>query len=164
VVPVVSRRELVVVILEGGAVHAEALQLELTPLDGPREERTRSLGRGDGTYRFFGLEPGASYWLWAGPTPSGRHVHVAVGPETREVTASLVPGLTIRGTVRGSAEGFLVEVADRGIHVETEVQNGAFQLVGVPPGTWTVVLVDGSPAQRRQAVAGGTVTFDVAER
>ena len=114
--------------------------LRLTPVDdvGAARELWKV---DDGVYRVGGLDPDMSYWLWMGPTDTGRYAYAEVAPGVEEVTLRFQRCGTIQGRVDLPAEHgrVLARIAQRGVRIEAEARSdGTFTLIGVPPGSWTV--------------------------
>lgn len=170
VVVLESPRDLTVSVEGGDPGREEELRVVLTRrLDGESEGPVHTCWTDDAEgCRFRGLEPGASYWVRAGPTPSGRTAYDEVDAATRHVTLGLVPGGVVRGRVSLPADcmGAWARIRERGVYTLAEVHpSGTFQLLGVPPGRWTVVVecygVPEPLSGRASASPGETVEIEL---
>lgn len=172
VVPVHSRRDLRVVFAQGSPRPSTPGRVRLTHR-GPAGDATLHGvdWMSDVACLFRGLEPGARYVVWAGPTETGRYAYVEVGPTTTEVELTLVPGGVIAGSVALPAERYdaSARIAERGVLLHTRVRDdGSFDLLGVPPGTWTVEVTCDLPSgrsrsARARAAPGDTLHLELDE-
>ncbi len=168
-VVVESRRDLRIVFPEGDPGRTQHLRMRITRRDGAGEgPRTDTHYDNDGEFLFRGLEPQARYWVWAGPTETGRHVYLEVPPGVEEVEARLVPGGVVQGTVvlPPKAVHAWVAIQERGIVTRAKIRgDGSFDLIGIPPGTWTVEAEcetnSGERTARGTAAAGESVDLDL---
>jgi hypothetical protein len=131
--------------------------------DGRSAEAAMSVAASpDGVVRFPGLPKDRRFTLHAVFGDGDLIGWIAdLGVEPSPVVVRLVPGGTIRGTVRypsveAAADGAWIEVEGRGFRANASVKkDGAFELKAIPPGRWHVTAMSLGPNRGGFSLPGG---------
>jgi hypothetical protein len=121
----------------------------------------------DGTFTMSGVPRDGRYRVYIGPWPDGRYA-LGEGLEGRDQPhlLQLVPGLEVRGRLLGSAsdlQRIQVELLDDTgpfLHVEPR-DDGSFRVVGVPPGTYEILVMPEGQKSLRVHVEAGASPVDI---
>lgn len=122
----------------------------------------------------LGLDPAALYGVWVDPAlTQGRCVHATGLRPGGEATLRAVPGGAIRGRFlapEGATDSGVAATDAQGLRITGRVaEDGTYELVGVPAGTWTVRAWARAGRQQLEAgpveaTAGSTLDLTLAPR
>ena len=143
-------------------------RLRVAPIGGPEGARVWLEVGASGKVLCRGLDPVRSYYVWFGPSETGRYAYGKVGPNQDSITLPAEQGgeVTVRVTWPEGAEPAEVCLSGPGFYIDADRKDdGTYEIRGVPPGTWRVTatarLGGEMLSAERDAAAGASVAIEV---